>query len=188
VAEGVIVNSSRTRWLLALGCTVAIVIPAVIWWRPNADDPVTIRFAGTTNHNDRTFLLFTITNHYATNIRGLAFQLIETTNGWKEADPPLRYVTAPGRRDLWLSAAGAANDGTVIGVVPPSSGTWVVAFEQLRYSQRKAPLRNRIVIYLYQHRYVRLAGWLRPSADRSWAPADNPGLALGPEMRGTKLK
>jgi hypothetical protein len=100
----------------------------------------------------------------------------------------LRYVTGPGRQDVWLSGAGAAADGTVIGVVPPSIETWVMAFQQSGRGPSKLSWRERVIVYLYQHRHSRLADRLRRPTAPIWAPANNPGLVLSLEMRGTKLK
>jgi hypothetical protein len=173
--------------LLALGG-----VAVTAWWALRGDEEsssVIIRVAGTTNYNERTFVLFAITNRQATNIRGSAFQINETREGWFEAARPPLYTTSPGRRDVWLAPAGTANDGTVIGVIPSSRNTWRMVFGISQGGQRKVPWRDRLTIYLFQHGCWRLAQWVRPRDEKEWTPERFPGEAvLGPKMRGTQRK
>lgn len=150
---------------------------------------VSVQFAGTTNFNERTFVLFAITNRLATNIRGSAFQINYTDGQWIEAIRPLNHVTTPGRRDIWLAPAGGLDSGTVLGIIPTSSNTWRIVFGIKQGGVRKTPWRNRLTIYLHQHGYHRLAQRVSPRAKKGWPPQNyHDEAVLGPDMRGTQLK
>jgi hypothetical protein len=184
--------SSRYLSLIIAGALFATLGGATLWmvlgW---ADDTgsVSIRFMGATNFNERTFVLFAITNRLATNIRGAAFQINFVSNQWVDATRPLNSVTTPGRRDMWLDAAGRPNSGIVHGVIPTSSNTWRMVFGIPHGGARKIPWRNRLTIYLYQHRFPRLAAWVRPRVEKGWTPQDYHGEAvLGPKMQGTRVQ
>ena len=184
--------SSRYLSLIIAGALFAALCGAAFWmvlgWADDAGS-VSIQFVGATNFNERTFVLFAITNRLATNIRGSAFQINFTSNQWVDATRPLNSVTTPGRRAIWLDAAGRPDSGTVHGVIPTSSNTWRMVFGIQHGGARKIPWRNRLTTYLYQHGFQRLAQWVRPAAEKGWTPQSYHGEAvLGPKMQGTRVQ
>ncbi len=181
----------RRVWLIGM-VAAAVVVVALLWWAFRSDGgSVSIRFAGTTNYNEQTFVLFAITNRMATNIRGAAFQINFTDGHWVEAIRPKGYATTPGLRDIWLAPAGSADSGTVLGIIPTSSNTWRMVFgiQQGGIRVGQTSWRNRLFIYLHQHGYHHLAQRVSVSADRGWTQKNYPGESvLGPKMRGTQVK
>lgn len=175
--------------VLLLLCGIGV----IAWWALHSeeeDGPIVVRFAGTTNFNDRTFVFFAITNQQDIVVRGYSYPIMLSEEGWIETRAHASNMSKKNQRDIWLAPAqDATNRGMVMGVALPTTNVWRLAFSGSAFGPRKLSARQRAVSYLVRNRHFRLARWLMP-------PPPKPGIInfeepfsprlFGPEMRGVK--
>ena len=170
------------------------VLAGLVWLmsRPLPDHgPVTIRYAGVTNYNERNYALFAISNQTDKDLRGYTFTILQSSNTWIAPRAFASNRTYKDQREIWLAASQCPpNNIAVVAVPPPPTAVWRLVIHAPSLPLRKPGWRVKTASYLIQHRFIRLGRWLRPPPHKPGTfPDDGPYEGfLGPEMRGLKPK
>jgi len=169
-----------------------IVLVGLVWLmsRPVVG-PVTIRYTGVTNYNDRNYALFAISNQTDKDLRGYTFTILQSSNTWIAPRAFASNRTYKDQREIWLAATQRPPNNIAIVAVPsPSDAVWRLVLHAPGLPLRKPGWRVQTASYLIQHRFIRLGRWLLPPPPKPGTfPDDGPYQGfMGPEMRGLKPK
>src|SRR4051812_37542618 len=83
-----------------------IVLAGLVWLMSrSAIEPVSIRYAGLTNFNERSYALFAVSNQTDKDLRGYTFTILQSSNTWIAPRAFASNRTYKDQREIWLAAA-----------------------------------------------------------------------------------